>query len=141
MTTSTDCENYCGRCRMYCVPGAPCTHCRPFARPHTMARDVMDTYEDRVPGARDARRGDAASQYAHHLTVHLLDVAAAAMRDEGVDAGVRYRVLQAMVYAGSSPADVELRLQEQARFTEYVANNAKPMPYLLREARGGGGDA
>lgn len=135
-----DHENYCGRCRMYCTPSAPCTHCRPVARPHTMARDVMDAYEERVPGARETRRSDAASQYARHLTVHLLDVAAAAMQDEGIEAGARYRVLQAMVYGGSNPADVELRAHEQARFAEYVAANARPMPYLLRNEPKGDGD-
>ena len=134
---SSDRENYCGRCRMYCAPGAPCTHCRPFPRPHTMARDVMDAYEERVPDAREARLNDATAQYAHHVTVHLLDVACAAMQDEGIDAGAWYRVLQAMVYGGSNPADVELRAAEQARFAEYVAGDARPTPLVFNVADSG----
>lgn len=130
-------QNYCGRCRTYCVPGDPCTHCRPFARPHTMARDVMDAYEERVPGAREARSKDATAQYAHHLTVHLLDIAAAAMQDEGIEAGARYRVLQAMVYGGSSPADADLRMAEQPRFAEYVAGDARPTPLVFNVADSG----
>lgn len=127
-------SNYCGRCRMYCVPGAPCTHCRPFAHPHTMARDVMDAYEERVPGARDARLADAASQYAHHLAVHLLDVAAAAMQDEGIAPDARHRVLTAIVYGGSNPADVGARMEQDARLVEYMQGDVRPTPLVFNVA-------
>lgn len=108
---------YCGRCRSYCASNAPCPCCSSVRtrRPHTLARDAINAYEQRVPGARHARLTDATAQYAHHLTTHLLDIADAAMADEGIEAPARYRVLQAVLYGGSNPADVWEREQMTQR--------------------------
>lgn len=84
-------------------------------QPHTLARDAINAYEQRVPGARAARQADLTAQYAHHLTTHLLDIANAAMQDEGIEAPSRYRVLQAILYGGSNPADAWQREQMTQR--------------------------
>lgn len=113
----TDERPYCGRCRSYCASNAlcPCCHSVGIRQPHTLARDAINAYEQRVPGARHARVNDATAQYAHHLTTHLLDIADAAMADEGIEAPSRYRVLQAILYGGSNPADVWEREQMTQR--------------------------
>lgn len=119
----TDERPYCGRCRSYCSINAPCPCCHSARtrQPHTLARDAINVYEERVPGARHARLNDATAQYAHHLTTHLLDVANAAMQDEGMKAPARYRVLQAILYGGSSPADAWQREQMTRRHLETLA--------------------
>lgn len=119
----TDERPYCGRCRTYCAGNAPCPCCesRRVRQPHTLARDAINAYEQRVPGARAARQADDIAQYAHHLTVHLLDIANAAMADEGVEAAARYRVIQAILYGGSNPADAWQREHMQAEFAQRLA--------------------
>lgn len=111
---------YCGRCRSYCASNAPCPccHAERTRQPHTLARDAINAYEQRVPGARAARQADLTAQYAHHLTTHLLDIANAAMQDEGIEAPSRYRVLQAILYGGSNPADAWQREQMTQRHLE-----------------------
>lgn len=113
----TDERPYCGRCRSYCASNAPCPCCQSARtrQPHTLARDAINAYEQRVPGARAARQADLTAQYAHHLITHLLDIADAAMQDEGIEAPARYRVLQAILYGGSNPADAWQREQMTQR--------------------------
>lgn len=69
-------------------------------------------------GVRVERQADLTAQYAHHLTTHLLDIANAAMQDEGIEAPSRYRVLQAILYGGSNPADAWQREQMTQRHLE-----------------------
>lgn len=122
----TDDRPYCGRCRSYCATNAPCPCCHHagIRQPHTLARDALNAYEERVPGASHARLSDATAQYAHHLTTHLLDIADAAMADEGIKAPARYRVIQAILYGGSNPADAWQRERMTAEFAKTLA--AKP---------------
>lgn len=114
---------YCGRCRSFCARNAPCPccHARGFARPHTLARDAIDAYEQRVPGARQARTQDPTANYGWQLTTHLLDVANAAMADEGVEPAARYRVIQAILYGGPNPADAWQREQMTAEMAKTLA--------------------
>lgn len=127
----TDERPYCGRCRTYCSTNAPCPCCHAARtrQPHTLARDAINAYEQRVPGARHARLADQTAQYAHHLTTHLLDIANAAMADEGIEAPARYRVLQAVLYGGSNPADVWEREQMTRRHLDTLT--AKPPSIIV----------
>lgn len=94
----------------------------------------MAAFERRFPKARHGALTDAAAQYGRTLTIHLLDIADAAMEDENIERKARRRVINAILYGGSNPADVELRAQEQARFAEYVAGDVRPTPIVLGDA-------
>lgn len=145
----TDERPYCGRCRTYCASNAPCPCCHAARtmQPHTLARDAINAYEQRVPGARAARLADPTVQYAHHLTTHLLDIADAAMADEGIEAPARYRVLQAVLYGGSNPADVWERGQMTQRHLDTLTAKPAQMTVTpgefeaLRDRIGAQGDA
>lgn len=91
----------------------------------------MAAFERRFPKARHGALTDAAVRYGRTLTIHLLDIADAAMEDENIDRKARRRVINAILYGSSSPADVELRAAEQARFVEYVASDVRPTPIVL----------
>lgn len=97
----------------------------------------MAAFERRFPKARHGALTDAAVRYGRTLTIHLLDIADAAMEDENIERRARRRVINAILYGGSNPADVELRAAEQARFAEYVASNAQPMPIFFNAANPG----
>lgn len=98
----------------------------------------MRAYERRVPNAHGGPLYDATAHYARTLTVHLCDVAFAAMEDEGVQIAWRRRVINAMVYGGScSAADVEARAAVQSRFTEYVERDIRPTPLVFNVADSG----
>lgn len=94
----------------------------------------MAAFERRFPKARHGALTDVAVQYGRTLTVHLLDIADAAMEDENIDRRARRRVINAILYGGSNPADVELRAAEQARFAEYVAGDVRPTPIVFNVA-------
>jgi len=76
-----------------------------------IVRDVIERYEQRMPGAGHARQQDA--QYAHQWRwmQSMLTVADMAMEDEGVPEDVRARVIRTVVYGGPDVADAELRME------------------------------
>jgi hypothetical protein len=125
--------NYCFACRSYCARNAPCRCCESVWRQHSPGQDAMLAYEKRVPGARHGALSDAAASYGRTMTIHLLDIASAAMTDEGIDPAVQHRIINAILYGGSNPADVELRLGQEARMVEYMRTDARPTPLIFQQ--------
>jgi hypothetical protein len=91
-----------------------------------LVTEVLRQYDERFPGARDARANDQWSYYARSLIGQTLASADWVLENEGIDERVRYRVLTAMALGGLSPVDAEMRQQQEERFLRAYETQAVP---------------
>jgi hypothetical protein len=96
-----------------------------------LVAEVLRQYDERFPGAKDARARDQWTYHSRTLLGQLLAAADWALENEDVDERARYRVLVAMALGGPSPADAELRRQQEAQFLRQLQAQATPQTTVV----------
>lgn len=81
-----------------------------------LVAEILRQYDERIPGARDARTHDTYAHIARSLTVQQLAAADWILANEGIDQAVRYRVLAAMALGGPTAWDAEQRYRDQEAY-------------------------
>lgn len=91
-----------------------------------LVAEVLRQYDERYPGAKQARATDQWCYYSRTLLAQILAAADWALENEDVDRVVHYRVLVAMALGAPSPADAELRQQQEAAYVRQCELSAMP---------------
>ncbi len=96
-----------------------------------LVAEVLRQYDERFPGAKDARACDQWTYHSRTLLGQLLAAADWALENEEIDDRARYRVLVAMALGGPSPVDAELRRQQEAQFLRQLQAQATPQTTVV----------
>jgi hypothetical protein len=97
-----------------------------------LVQEVLAEYDQRIPGARDARTVDEFTHVVRTLAAQHLAAADWAMELEGVGRDARRRVLLALALGTTTPLDARQRQAEHQAAAQALAQ--APTPRLLTEA-------
>lgn len=136
-------SRFCAFCHVDCSNEHPCSCCdrHRFLEHHYLPRDVRTAYERRFPDAMRGAQADPLASYTRKLSGHWLTIVDAVLEDEGVSGEIRQRVLNAILYGGPNPADVEERERRDEEQVEMLKMAATPTAFVMPPGWNGGHDA
>jgi hypothetical protein len=126
-------SRYCRRCHADCSNTEPCRCCdsRRLLEHHFLPEDVRNAFDQRFPAVAQAAATDTMASVTRELSLHWLRITDAVLEDEGVSGQIRERVLNAMLYGSTNPAEVVEREQAAQARIDLVQRHAAPVPFRL----------